>query len=352
MAIHLRQLAELVGGQLVGDGELLIEGAATLADAQSGDIAFVDSAERIGALAASKAAAVVTPRGVVPGSRPQIAVDSVHRAFTRIVEYFRPPRRQRRIGISPRAIICASVVLGTDVDVHPGAIIGDDVELGDGCTIHSGVHIMAGCRLGKQVTVYPNAVLYEDTVVGPRTTIHAGAVLGASGFGYTLVDGRHERAAQLGHVEIGADVEIGALSTIDRGAYGPTIVGEGTKIDNLVMIAHNCRIGRHNLLCSQVGIAGSTTTGDYVVMAGQVGVRDHVHIGSHAVLAAMAGISNDVPERARMMGIPATPEREQKLKLAALSKLPEMRRQLRALQNQVGALIRGTGGAESPPAAA
>ena len=146
-------------------------------------------------------------------------------------------------------------------------------------------------------------------------------------------------SAQLGNVVLGADVEIGAGSTIDRGTYGPTTIGEGTKIDDLVMVAHNCQIGRHNMLCSQVGVAGSTTTGDYVVMAGQVGVRDHVHIGDRAVLGAMAGITNDVPAGSRMIGIPATPEREQKVKQAAWSKLPEMRRELRQLQRRVAAIV-------------
>jgi UDP-3-O-[3-hydroxymyristoyl] glucosamine N-acyltransferase len=139
-------------------------------------------------------------------------------------------------------------------------------------------------------------------------------------------------------VRIGCDVEIGACTTIDRGTYGATSIGDGTKIDNLVQIAHNCRIGRHNLICSQVGIAGSTTLGDYVVIGGQAGVRDHVHIGSRAMLSAMAGITNDVPDGAVMLGIPATPEREQKLKLAALAKLPEMRQEFKALRRAVAAL--------------
>ena len=172
------------------------------------------------------------------------------------------------------------------------------MTIGDGSTIHSGVHIMAGSQIGEDVTIFPNAVLYENTIVGPRCLIHANAVLGAYGFGYGFVDGRHVLSAQLGNVVLGADVEIGAGTTIDRGTYGPTVIGEGTKIDDLVMVAHNCRIGRHNMLCSQVGIAGSTTTGDYVVMAGQVGVRDHVHIGDRAVLGAMAGVTNDVPDGA------------------------------------------------------
>ena len=205
---------------------------------------------------------------------------------------------------------------------------------------------MAGSQIGQDVTIFPNAVLYENTIVGPRCVIHANAVLGAYGFGYGFADGRHVLSAQLGNVVLEADVEIGAGSTIDRGTYGPTTIGEGTKIDDLVMVAHNCRIGRHNMLCSQVGIAGSTTTGDYVVMAGQVGVRDHVHIGNRAVLGAMAGVTNDVPEGARMIGIPATPERDQKIKQAAFSKLPEMRRQLKKLQRLAAQLPRSWGSQE------
>ena len=156
---------------------------------------------------------------------------------------------------------------------------------------------------------------------------------------YETVDGRHRRSAQLGYVEIGDDVEIGACTTIDRGTYGATSIGEGTKIDNLVMIAHNCAIGRHNLICSQVGIAGSCTTGDYVVMAGQVGLRDHIAVGHRAVLGAKAGVRTDIPEGAVYVGIPATPEREQALKQVAWAKLPEMRKEFLALQKQLADLV-------------
>jgi UDP-3-O-[3-hydroxymyristoyl] glucosamine N-acyltransferase len=206
-----------------------------------------------------------------------------------------------------------------------------------------GAHLLAGCVVGRDVTIGPGAVLYENTQVGDRTIIHGGTVIGAHGFGYTQVDGRHVAGAQLGYVRIGSDVEIGAGTTIDRGTYGATSIGDGTKIDNMVQIAHNCRIGRHNLICSQVGIAGSTTTGDYVVMGGQAGVRDHVHIGTQAMLSAMAGITNDVPDGAVMMGIPATPEREQKLKQAALAKLPEMRQEFKAMRRAIAALEKQIG---------
>jgi len=338
MQATLVELATLVGGQVVGNGHVMIQGAASLIDAMEGHITLVDQSEKNQQLENSRAAAVVAPHGFVPRSIPAIQVDDVHRAFATIFRHFYPPRASKRIGISPLASVSPTAEIGSDVDIHPFATIGDGVVIGAGATIHSGVQILSGSKIGEGTTIFPNAVLYENTEVGPRCMIHANAVLGAYGFGYGFADGRHVLSAQLGNVVLGADVEVGAGTTIDRGTYGPTSIGEGTKIDDLVMIAHNCRIGRHNMLCSQVGIAGSTTTGDYVVMAGQVGVRDHVRIGHRAVLGAMAGVTNDVPDGGRMIGIPATPERDQKIKQAAFSKLPEMRRQLKQLQRCVDAL--------------
>ena len=343
MATTTAQLAELVGGLLRGRADTPISGAACLDEVQDGEITLLDHVERSDRLHQSSAAAAIVPEGTAESQIPTIVVDDVHRAFTAIVVHFRPRHPQVQVGISPAAYVSPKARLAKDVQVHAGASIDDKVIVGRGSTIHSGVHIMAGCRIGEHVTIMPGAVLYEDTLVGSGVIIHACAVIGAYGFGYKTVDGRHQRTAQLGHVEIGADVEIGAGSAIDRGTYGATVVGEGTKIDNLVMIAHNCRLGRHNLICSQVGIAGSTTTGDYVVLAGQVGVRDHVRIGHRAVLGAKAGISNDVPDDAHMIGIPATPEREQKLKLAALAKLPEMRQQLNKIRRVLDQHLRQEG---------
>ncbi|MEI8372495.1 MAG: UDP-3-O-(3-hydroxymyristoyl)glucosamine N-acyltransferase [Planctomycetota bacterium] len=339
MQATLGELALLVGGQVVGSEDLVVHGAAPLRDALLGQITMVDSVERARNLAGSKASAVVCPRLFVPEGRPVLLVDDVHLAFSKIVIHFHPPRIQKRIGVSPLAAVSPTAVVEADVDIHPYATIGDDVTIGSGSTIHSGAHIMAGSEIGENVTIYPGAVLYENTIVGARSIIHAAAVLGATGFGFDLVEGCHRLTAQLGNVMVGTDVEVGAGSTIDRGTYGPTVVGDGTKIDDQVMIAHNCHLGRHNMLCSQVGIAGSSTTGDYVVLAGQVGVRDHVHIGSGSVVGAKGGIINDVPDGSRYIGIPATPEREQKLRLAVITRLPEMRHQLKALQHTVDKLV-------------
>jgi UDP-3-O-[3-hydroxymyristoyl] glucosamine N-acyltransferase len=334
----LGQLAELVGGTLRGDPATPIEGAAVLGEAVAGQITLVDHPDRVKQLATTSPAAVVVPEKISCDWPAAVIVADVHAAFIKIVEHFRPPRPKRNVGVSPRAIVSSTAWIGSNVNIHPGATVDDDCEIGDETTILPGAHLLPGCLIGREVTIGPGAVLYEDTIVGDRSIIHAGVVLGCHGFGYSQAGGRHVPAAQLGHVRIGSDVEIGAGTTIDRGTYGGTTIGDGTKIDNLVQIAHNCRIGRHNLICSQVGIAGSTSTGDYVVMGGQAGIRDHVHIGTGAMLSAMAGITNDVPDGAVMMGIPATPDREQKLKQAALAKLPEMRKEFKTLRATVAEL--------------
>jgi UDP-3-O-[3-hydroxymyristoyl] glucosamine N-acyltransferase len=338
MTRTLQEIADLVGGKLTGDGATPITGAAIIRDAQPGDITLAEKATLAPQLAKSQASAVIVPRDFQPQGIAYIAVDDVHAAFARIVVYFRPSRPEQKVGISPKAKIAPSARIGEGANIHPGALIDDDVEIGARATIHSGVRLLPGCRVGEEATIFPNAVLYEDTIVGPRCIIHANVVLGAYGFGYKTVEGRHRLSAQLGNVVLEAEVEIGAGATIDRGSYGSTVIREGTKIDNHVMIGHNCRIGRHNILCSQVGIAGSTTTGDYVVMGGQAGVRDHVHIGNRASLGAKAGVKGDVPDGAYYFGCPATPERDQLALQAALAKLPELRRHVKELQRKLGEL--------------
>lgn len=350
MAVTLSELAQLVHGSVIGDGRLEIQGAATLDAAVAGEVTLIDHADKLPVLEASPAAAAVIPRGVeLNANSAGIQVDDVHAAFAQIVVHFRPQLTRRRGGIDPRASVSPTATVAADVEIRAGAFVDDEVVLEAGVTVHSGVQILQGARIGKSVTLYPNCVLYENTVVGARSIIHAGVVLGAHGFGYTAEDGSHQSTAQLGWVEVGEDVEIGASTCIDRGTYGPTRIGDGTKIDNLVQIGHNCQIGRHNLLCSQVGIAGSTSTGDYVVMAGQVGVRDHVHIGERAVLGAKAGVPNDIPPDVQFLGIPATPIRQQKVIQAAIHKLPELRKQIKRLQATVDRLTEQESSSAVPP---
>jgi len=338
MAITLADLAAILGGTPVGDPALVVTGAATLETAAPTEITLVDAADKLHLLGRSRAAAAIVPTGSGVLDRATIEVADVHAAFAATIVHFRPPRVRPRAGVSPQACVDPSATFGADVEVHPAATVGADCEIGAGVTIHSGARLMAGCRIGAGTTIFPNAVLYENTVVGARCIIHAGAILGAYGFGYRPTPAGYHLSAQLGWVELADDVEIGAATTIDRGTYGPTVIGAGTKLDNLVMIAHNVRLGRHNMICSQVGVAGSTTTGDWVVMAGQVGVRDHVHIGDKAVLGARSGVSNDVEAGKTVLGEPAIDLRDRKLQLATITKLPEMRKDLKQLAARIDAL--------------
>ncbi len=338
MGLPLHEIACLVDGRLCGATDLEITGAATIATARPGEITLADSPKLAPQLLRSQAAAVIVPEGFEPAGIPFISVGDVHEAFAKVVRHFRPQMQHRHIGVSHAANISLSAKIASDVEVDPGANIGDHVEIGPGCVIHSGVCILDGCRIGEGVIIFPNAVLYENTLVGNRVIIHAGTVIGAYGFGYTLAGDRHKLGSQLGYVEIEDDVEIGACTAIDRGTYGPTLIGQGTKIDNHVQIAHNCRIGKHNLICAHVGIAGSATTGDYVVIAGQVGIRDHTHVGERAALGAQCGVMNDIPAGQRVLGSPAIEEKEEYRILAAMFKLPDMRKKLIELERKLAAL--------------
>lgn len=338
MAHTLAELAQMVDGIALGDTTIIIQGVAPIQSALPGEITFLENPERSQRLDKCRASAVVVPKGFQIGELPLIQADNVVEAFEIIARHFIPKHPVPARSISEHAFISPTAKIAADVLIEPFVTIGDEVEIGEGCTIYSGARIHAGARIGPGTTIFSNAVLYENTMIGRRCLIHAGAIIGAYGFGYHSSANGHRLCSQLGNVRIGDDVEIGACSTIDRATYGSTLIEDGTKIDNLVMVGHNCRIGKHNLLCAHTGIAGSTTTGDFVVMAGRVGIRDHVHIGSGAVLGAMAGIMGDIPENSRVIGIPATPEKEQFKLQINIAKLPEMRKELKVLQQAVKSL--------------
>ncbi len=334
--ITVRQLAELVRGQCCGDGDLVVRAARALGEAGPGDITFVESERYAAQLHACRASAAVVGPALAANGLTVIRVADPLAAFVAIVRHLQGKSEPPPHGIDPRASVDPTARVGPEPNVLPFASVGAGAVIGARCRIHNGAVIGRNCRLGDDVTIYPNAVLYEDTVVGNRVIIHANAVLGADGFGYRLQDGRHVKVPQLGHVEVGDDVEVGAGTTIDRGTFGATRVGAGTKIDNLVQIGHNCQVGRHNLVVSQVGIAGSCATGDYVVIAGQAGLADHVRVGDRVVIGAKAGVTKDIAAGERVLGAPATSERDQKRILMSLEKLPEMRRDLRRVKQQLG----------------
>ncbi len=336
MSVTVRQLAELVRGSVAGDADQLIHAARALSEAQSGDITFVDSDKHAQQLHHSTASAAVAPFSVPVNGKPLIQVADPLMAFAEIVRFLQNKPEQKPDGIDPRSCVHPSAVIGDEPTIMPLACVGAGTVVGKRCRIHPGVVVGRNCKIGDDVVIYPNAVVYDDCVLGDRVVVHANSVIGADGFGYRFQQGKHVKVPQLGNVEIGADVEIGACSAIDRGTFQATRVGEGTKIDNFVQIAHNCQIGKHNLLVSQVGIAGSCSTGQHVVLAGQVGIADHVHIGDGAVVGAKSGVTKDVPAGQRTLGAPATPERDQKRILMSLEKLPEMRKDLRRIKQQLG----------------
>jgi UDP-3-O-[3-hydroxymyristoyl] glucosamine N-acyltransferase len=336
MPTTVRQLAELVQGEVHGDGGLVIHSARPLGEAGPGDVTFAEHERYAAQLHACGATAAVVPAALPANGLTVIRVADPIAAFAAIVRHLHGHAEPPVHGIDPRAAVAPTARIGPDASILPFACVGDGAVIGARCRLYSGAVVGRRCRLGDDVVLYPNVVLYDGAVLGHRVTVHANSVLGADGFGYRLQDGRHVKVPQLGHVEVGDDVEIGACTTIDCGTFQATRVGEGTKIDNLVQVGHNCRIGRHNLLISQAGIAGSCRTGDYVVVAGQAGIADHLQIGDRVVIGAKAGVTRNIPAGERVLGAPATPEREQKRILTSLEKVPEMRRELRRIRQHLG----------------
>lgn len=336
MAMQLTDIASLVDGQLNGNSLLRCTGANPPGQASATEVTMLDDPSRVESLRDSQAMAVVTSSAVDLQSvglekSAQIIVDNPHRAFAQIVAAFRPP-----VDASvPAAGIDSTAVIHETAEIHPTATIGVGVKIGARTRVMPGVVISSFSEVGEDCILHANVTLYEYTNVADRVIIHAGSVIGCHGFGYRQEGGRHVPTAQLGYVAIESDVELGASVTIDRGTYGATRIGEGTKIDNQVMIGHNCQIGKHNLLCSQVGIAGSCTTGDYVVLAGQVGLKDHIELGDGTIVGAQAGVMDDCPGNEVYLGSPATPQRDQMQIMAVQRKLPEMRREIKQLRREL-----------------
>ena len=337
----ISELASLVNAEVIGPDDRLIDRAVSFDKALPGAVTFLTDDKLLRRLSQCKASACLVSRKHA-GSLPQNAdsptwllVDDPQDRLVQIIKLFRPVRERPQIGISTAAYISPSAKIGRDCNIYPGAFVDDESVIGDRCDIYPGATIGRGCQIGDETIIHARAVLYDDVQVGQRVLIHAGAVLGADGFGYKFRQGRYEKIPQLGQVIIEDDCEIGANTTIDRGTIGATIIGAGTKLDNLVMIGHNCELGKHNAFASQVGLAGSVTTGDYVRCAGQVGIADHVHLGQGCTLGAKSGVHKDIPAGETHVGYPAGPEQEMFRVVMSLNKVPEMRKQLRNLEQKV-----------------
>jgi UDP-3-O-[3-hydroxymyristoyl] glucosamine N-acyltransferase len=334
MTLTVAHVAELLQGQVVGDGSVLLAGLAPADRARAGELTFAENATYFAAAEQSQASAILVAGPFESSSKVIIRVADARVALARVMPMFFPPEEHPR-GIHPSAAIGDSARIDPTAHIGPNCVLGPRVCLGARAVLMGGNNIGADSKLGDDVCLFPNVVLYRQTLVGHRVTIHAGTVIGSDGFGYVLDDGRHRKLLHLGNVVIHEDVEIGANSAIDRGALGSTVIGQGTKIDNLVHVAHNVVIGRHCLILGQVGFAGSTTLGDYVVVASQSGISDHLKLGNRAMVGAKSGVMRDVADAERVLGTPAAPDRQAKRQMIALQQLPELLRRTRELEKQV-----------------
>lgn len=338
MDVSVADIADLVDGTVIaGDAATRITGVSSLGEAGSGDITFLATDRYLNYLAESRASAVLV-RAHQDCDLTQIQVADPDVAFARVVETYAAPPKDRFTGIHPTAVIGSGSRIGDNVAIGAYAVIGEDAEIEDGTVIYPHVFVGRGCRVGRDCLIYPHVSIREQCHLGAHVTIHSGVIIGSDGFGYASVQGVHHKIPQIGRVVIEDDVEIGANSTIDRARFGVTRIGKGTKIDNLVMIAHNVDIGEHCIIVSQVGIAGSAHLGNHVTVAGQAGLSGHLTIGDRAIVSARAGVTKNIPADAVVMGFPAQDVKVHKNREIALRHLPEALSTVKILEERIRAL--------------
>lgn len=333
----LAELAQALGARLDGPADLRIlrAGEATTDDPEA--LCFAGNEEFLRKAEQSGIGAVLVPEEAPPIEKPVLRVKDPRSTFARFLAMCNRPLPLEE-GIHPTAVVSPSATLGEGVRVGPYAVIERDAVIGAGSRIYPFAYIGEGCRLGEKVTVFPSAVLYQDVEVGARTIIHASAIIGADGFGFIWDGQRRVKIPQVGKVVIGADAEIGACTTVDRAMMGTTRVGDGTKLDNLVMIGHNCVIGEHTVIASQVGLSGSTTIGDRVVMAGQAATSDHVAVCSDVVLGGRTGVTKNITKPGTYWGLPATPYYDAMRIASANRKLPDLVEKVKLLEKRLAEL--------------
>ena len=336
MTITVQELAALVGGQfaLAADGAKTIRGGAAIAEAGEGDVTFFGNAKYLAALKSCRATAALVPLDFAEEIPPvAIRVENPSLSFSKLVEKFAPAPVTFPPGVHPSAVIGREVTIGEGASVQPFVVIEDGVEIGAGSVIGAHGYIGHGAKVGANCLLHPRVTVGARCLVGNRVILHSGVVLGSDGFGFEFSGGKHVKIPQIGIVQLDDDVEIGANTTLDRARFGRTWIGEGTKIDNLVQIAHNVVIGKHSLVIALTGIAGSVKIGNYVTIAGQVGIVGHIEIGDQVIVAAKSGISKNIAAKEVVWGSPSLPIREAKEQLAYIRRLPKLFERVKTLES-------------------
>ena len=334
-AFSAAELAQRLGGRVVGDPELILTGFAPADSAKAGDLTFAEN-ESYFARADQSAASSVLVAGEFASAtgKTLLQVPNARIAYAQVLPLFFPEPTLAP-GVDPTSIVAASAQVDPTAHIGPLCVVGERARIGPGCVLVGQDYVGDDCVLGEDTRLFPHVTLYARSNLGRRVRIHAGTVVGADGFGYVFDAGAHRKVPQVGHVILHDDVELGANVTIDRAALGATVIGRGTKVDNLVQIAHNVSIGEHCIVVAQVGIAGSTKIGNYVTIAGQVGIAGHLRIADKVTIAAQSGVMNHIPEGQKWMGSPAQPDRVNKRQLLAIERLPELLRRVHELERRL-----------------
>ncbi|MCC2643119.1 MAG: lpxD [Nitrospira sp.] len=332
--LSLRRLHEYVGGDLIGSPDATVIGVASLEQAGPNDLAFLTSDRALKIMQSASIGALLVDRRLPDFSSPQLVVDNPAYAFARAAQHFfaRPARMQ---GIAAGIHRGEEVSIGPDVSIWPGVTLGARVSIGARVTLYPGVFVGDDSAIGDDALLYPNVVVREGCRLGARVIVHSGTVIGSDGFGYVQYQGRHQKIPQLGGVIIEDDVELGANVTVDRATFGNTVIKCGTKIDNLVQIAHNVVVGEHSILVAQVGIAGSTTLGRHVMVGGQAGLADHLQIGDQVMIAAKSGVTRSLEPNQIVSGAPVMPHATFLKAQAVIPQLPDLRRRIRELEERL-----------------
>jgi len=332
----LSEIAKFIGGEVVGNADIVITGICGIKEAQKGDITFLANPKYLPFIDKTNASAIITSREIERASKPIIRTEDPSLAFAKIVSFIAPEAEiKHHVGIHPTAILGKNVSLGKDAAIGPYAVLGDHASIGDHTVIYSGCFIGHHAKIGNDGLIYPNVSIRENVSIGERVIIHSGTVIGSDGFGFVTAKGKHHKIPQLGTVIIEDDVEIGSNVTIDRARFDKTLICRGTKIDNLVHIAHNVIVGENSLIVAQAGISGSTVIGKGATLAGQAGLVGHISIGDNAIIAAQAGVTKSVPANTMVSGYPAR-EHSKALKVdACVQNLPKLYEAVAKLKKKI-----------------